>query len=442
VVRELAEQDERAVAETTTERKRRKHCEPATGIPESTSETKKSRKMTMATRQLRSKKALNEAEENKSALELPHAQLLCVHEMDARPSGPDLSEKDKNYEIAAVSGGGEGAEILQNNIGTNEQRQTQKSQESDLRNIIKEVLREEREKFVRLRQQEMEEMFERLMDKSAAKSTADLERLDSKLTNSLEGETGKLVQKISSLQEDTYQESSRVSSEIERVDEQTKESLSVSLRSHKLEAKRDHDKVLKELSYHKQKMQNKFDTIHADISKISQYVTEEGLSNVEGKLEEITRKHVEFRLGESAFQLDQLGERIVAVRSEAARPSADSRPVTISSEGAGPKNTVPVSAPSISSQLQSDCGHDNDNLSIHVPADVVDASKTSHVNEIEGVHVQCRNSFMDELPLPKFTDCKKQNIISFLDELDNYFLLKSVPEKVKLAMAIGSISDT
>jgi hypothetical protein len=59
------------------------------------------------------------------------------------------------------------------------------------------VLREEREEFVRLRQQEkeqserlrqkenrkMKEMFERLMDKFAAKSTADLERLDSKLTN-------------------------------------------------------------------------------------------------------------------------------------------------------------------------------------------------------------------------------------------------------------------
>jgi hypothetical protein len=207
----------------------------------------------MASRQLWSKKALNEAEENGPALELPHDQLLCVDETDARPSGPDLSEKDTDSEIASVSGGGESAEIAQNRVGTDEQRQKLTSQESELRNIIKEVLREEREQFVRLRQREKrerEEMFERLMAKFVTKSTADLERLDSKLTNRLEGETGKLVQKMSSLQEDTYQEISSVRSEIERVNEQTKESLNVSLKSHKLEAKKDHDKVVKELSDH------------------------------------------------------------------------------------------------------------------------------------------------------------------------------------------------
>jgi hypothetical protein len=208
-----------------------------------------------------------------------------------------------------------------------------------------------------------------------------------------------------------------------------------------LEAKRDHDKVVKALRDHKQKMQNKFHSIHADISRISQCITEEGLSNLEVKLEELNRQRVEVRLGEYASPLDELSERIVAVRSEAARSSADSMPVTISSEGGGLTNTLPASALSISSQLRSDCGHDNDNLSIHVSADVADASKTPHVNEIAGMHIQCRNSFINELSLPKFTDCKKQNIMNFLDELDYYFLLKGVPEKLKLVMAMGSISD-
>jgi hypothetical protein len=76
-----------------------------------------------------------------------------------------------------------------------------------------------------------------------------------------------------------------------------------------------------------------------------------------------------------------------------------------------------------------------------VSADIVYVSKTSHVNEIAGMHVQCRNSFRNELPLPKFTDCKQQNIISFLNEVDDYFLLRGVPEKMKLAMAVGSIRD-
>jgi hypothetical protein len=62
-------------------------------------------KIARASRQLRSKKALNEGEENGSALELPHDQLLFVDEMDARPSGPDLSEQDTKSEIATVSGG-------------------------------------------------------------------------------------------------------------------------------------------------------------------------------------------------------------------------------------------------------------------------------------------------------------------------------------------------
>jgi hypothetical protein len=104
------------------------------------------------------------------------------------------------------------------------------------------VLRDEWEEYVRLRQQdmeenmrlrqrekrEMEETLRRLTDRFVAKSTADLGKPDSKLTKRL-GETGKLVQKITSLQEDTYQVSS-VHSEIEKVNEKMKESLNVSLK--------------------------------------------------------------------------------------------------------------------------------------------------------------------------------------------------------------------
>jgi hypothetical protein len=42
VVKKPAEEDEPAVVEITTERKRRKQDEPATGIPERTSEIEKS----------------------------------------------------------------------------------------------------------------------------------------------------------------------------------------------------------------------------------------------------------------------------------------------------------------------------------------------------------------------------------------------------------------
>jgi hypothetical protein len=160
-------------------------------------------------------------------------------------------------------------------------------------------------------------------------------------------------------------------------------------------------------------MGNKCDIIHADISRVSQCITEEGLGNLEEKLEEMNRRGVEIRLGEFSSRLDELSERIVAVGSEAARSSADSGPVTIISEGGGPTNTVPASAPSISSQFQSGCGHDNDNLSIHVSTDIVNASKTSYVNEIAVMHIQCCKSFRNELPLPKFTDCKSRILLAF-----------------------------
>jgi polyhydroxyalkanoate synthesis regulator phasin len=62
-----------------------------------------------------------------------------------------------------------------------------------------------------------------------------------------------------------------------------------------LEAKNYHEKLVKELNDHKQKMENKFDTIHAIISKISQCMTEEGPSNLEEKLEEMKRHHVKIQ---------------------------------------------------------------------------------------------------------------------------------------------------
>jgi hypothetical protein len=56
-------------------------------------------------------------------------------------------------------------------------------------------------------------------------------------------------------------------------------------------------------------MGNKIDTSHADISKISQCITEEGLGNLEEKLKELNRQWIEIRLGEFTSRLEELSEK-------------------------------------------------------------------------------------------------------------------------------------
>jgi hypothetical protein len=46
-----------------------------------------------------------------------------------------------------------------------------------------------------------------------------------------------------------------------------------------------------------------------------------------------------------------------------------------------------------------------------------------------------------DLTLPKFSDCKRQHIVHFLEELYSYFELKNIPAEMKLPNAIKSITD-
>jgi hypothetical protein len=51
-----------------------------------------------------------------------------------------------------------------------------------------------------------------------------------------------------------------------------------------------------------------------------------------------------------------------------------------------------------------------------------------------------RGSVMSDLTLLKFSDCKRQHIVNFL-ELDSYFQLKDVPAEMRLPIAMKSITD-
>ena len=48
-------------------------------------------------------------------------------------------------------------------------------------------------------------------------------------------------------------------------------------------------------------------------------------------------------------------------------------------------------------------------------------------NDVVVREAHFRTSVVSDLTLPKFSDCKRQHIVNFLEELDSYFQLKDLP---------------
>jgi hypothetical protein len=84
---------------------------------------------------------------------------------------------------------------------------------------------------------------------------------------------------------------------------------------------------------------------------------------------------------------------------------------------------IPTSVPPAMSRFLSNHRHDNCNNDdcLHVRAQTeahIGMSELSHVNDLVPGFGQFRSALTSELALPKFYDCKKQNIVNFLEELD------------------------
>jgi len=62
-------------------------------------------------------------------------------------------------------------------------------------------------------------------------------------------------------------------------------------------------------------------------------------------------------------------------------------------------------------------------------------------NDVAVGDAHFRSSVMSDLTLPKFSDCKRQHIVNFLEELDSYFQLKDVPAEMRLSIVMKSITD-
>ncbi|KDR06835.1 hypothetical protein L798_03921 [Zootermopsis nevadensis] len=66
----------------------------------------------------------------------------------------------------------------------------------------------------------------------------------------------------------------------------------------------------------------------------------------------------------------------------------------------------------------------------------------SHTHEFTNRNFdQCHGNALGDLDLPRFSDCHKQNVVHFFAELDSYFDLKSVPELLKLPLAMKAVTD-
>ncbi|KDR06926.1 hypothetical protein L798_03828 [Zootermopsis nevadensis] len=65
----------------------------------------------------------------------------------------------------------------------------------------------------------------------------------------------------------------------------------------------------------------------------------------------------------------------------------------------------------------------------------VEAHRPRELAEL--THPQCPSHVLNGIVLPNFFDCHKQNVVQFLQELDDYYRLKSVSESLKLSQRFG-----
>jgi hypothetical protein len=72
---------------------------------------------------------------------------------------------------------------------------------------------------------------------------------------------------------------------------------------------------------------------------------------------------------------------------------------------------------------------------------VMDSNRHTIRNNAGACHTLFNGNVIGDLPLPKFSDPRKQNVVEFLAELNDYFKLKNIPDSLKLALAMKAVTD-
>ncbi|KDR16521.1 hypothetical protein L798_09956 [Zootermopsis nevadensis] len=200
---------------------------------------------------------------------------------------------------------------------------------------------------------------------------------------------------------------------------------------------------------------NTRDMVVRELSSFKERVTEENLNFMQGRVDIVTRNN-DAKLGEISSRLEKLQERLDTAscnrntgQSAVREPmeQGDSSRSSVQRSSSTPVVNFETRQESERMMDEFDSGLSNHcSGSDHVPivsVNIRNADGQAHrPRELaELTHPQCPNHGLNDIVLPKFFDCHRQNVVQFLQELDDYYRLKSVPESLKLPIAVKAISD-
>jgi hypothetical protein len=190
------------------------------------------------------------------------------------------------------------------------------------------------------------------------------------------------------------------------------------------------EKLYNKLNNHKKEVENKFGNIQAAIVNLRHRVIVDKFCELEKKLFTKIEELVDSRLAKCESQLDKFCGQGTAIHSANLQSSADG----VRATNGGHVGAIPTSVPPAVSQFLSNHRYNNCNNDdcLHVRAQTEahrGVSELSHVNDLVPGFGHFHSSVTSDLALPKFNDCKKQNIVNFLEELDSYFQLKNVKKR-------------
>jgi hypothetical protein len=107
--------------------------------------------------------------------------------------------------------------------------------------------------------------------------------------------------------------------------------------------------------------------------------------------------------------------------------------------------SIPTSVPPANSKSQINCKCENNynkhSLNGCAQAETISGTCKVTCNNDVVVDAHFPTSVMSNLNLPIFSDCKREHIVNFLEELDSYFHMKDVPAEMRLPIAMRSITD-
>jgi hypothetical protein len=266
----------------------------------------------ITTRSLRSRKALEEAEEAPE-LEIDLQNVQSSRVGTEIPSGEKPNENSMKGENSVVSG--------------REQQELRKNRETDFLSRIVKLMEEEREERGRLRREdkkEFQDALEQFSLKLAKIVDAKIDNLSKKLTERLETEIIKLSDEVASLKEETEEKLQVVSSKFNSLKSSVHESLNVQMSTFKQnnevlsQTLVDHksntadsmgeirqeistlkeEKLSNKLNNHKKEVESKFENIQAEIVNLRHGVIVDKYCELEKKLERKFKEPVDGRLGE------------------------------------------------------------------------------------------------------------------------------------------------